>query len=83
MGERKRRQFSSESKLEGVRRIGEGVKPLSERRRTSPGVAVKYACIRAHRREFGVALMLRMLGVCRSGCYAARVSGRSRGSDYD
>lgn len=36
---------------------------------------MKYACIRAHRREFSVALMCRILGVCRSGYYAAQRRG--------
>lgn len=36
---------------------------------------MKYACIRAHRREFSVTLMCRMLQVCRAGYYAAQGRG--------
>jgi putative transposase len=36
---------------------------------------VKYACIQAHRSEFPVSLMCRVLGVSRSGFYAAQQQG--------
>ena len=36
---------------------------------------MKYACIRAHREEFPVSLLCRVLGVSRSGFYAARQCG--------
>lgn len=48
------------------------------------GVAMKYAAVRAHRAQFSVALMCRVLGVSRSGFYAAQkraASARARRDD--
>lgn len=39
---------------------------------------MKYACIRAHRSEFEISLMCRVLGVSRSGYYAAQRRGPGR-----
>jgi transposase InsO family protein len=44
---------------------------------------VKYACIRAHRRQFPVTVMCRLLGVSRAGYYAAQQRGHSAHATTD
>ena len=47
------------------------------------GVAVKYACIRSYRTQFPVTMMCRVLGVSRSGYYAAQEREPSERSKSD
>lgn len=44
---------------------------------------MKYACIQAHRQQFPIALMCRLLGVSRAGCYAAQRRDLSRRARTD
>jgi len=44
---------------------------------------VKYACIRAHRQQFTVTLMCRVLGVSRAGFYAAERRGPGRRGQHN